>query len=83
MIPIETTERETVIWYAISVKDTSGTTDQLDIWCTENFGQGMTGLKDFPNVSKFGPDEARWGLIFGRIFFRYREDMLMFAMRWT
>lgn len=81
MTTVET--QQTGMWYAIEVKNTSGTTDQLDRWCTEHLGQGITGIKDFPDVSRFGPDEGRWGLIFGRIFFRYREDMLMFALRWT
>ncbi len=79
---IEVTERANATWYAIQISMTQGNADQVDIWCTRNFGQGLAGIKDFPKTENLGNDECRWGIVFGRVFFRYKEDMLMFMLRW-
>jgi hypothetical protein len=87
MSMVEVTEQAAGIWYAVEIKGTSArSASELDAWCTDNLGQGIIGVKQLPDISKLialGPDEFRWGMFYGRIFFRYREDMLMFMLRWS
>lgn len=79
---LEIIEKQSAMWYAVPLGMTSGRAAELDDWCTENFGQGITGIKEFPEVAAWPEDFGRWGLAFGRIFFRSKEDMLMFMLRW-
>jgi hypothetical protein len=75
-------------WYAIPIRDIASPQKKfidMDRWCTDVFGQGIVASKHFPNMANLENynDEGRWGIFHGRIFFRYREDMLMFMLRWS
>jgi len=84
---VETSPDDTQ-WYAIPIKSISSSQKkfiEIDRWCTDMFGQGIVASKHFPNMANLENynDEGRWGTFHGRIFFRYREDMLMFMLRWS
>ena len=83
MNQVLTTEQETGTWYALQLKEIPHRVDDMDAWCTDMLGQGITGMKDSPNMTSLRGDECRWGMFYGNIFFRYKEDMLMFMLRWS
>jgi hypothetical protein len=73
-------------WYSVTVKSKGESHrhkiwNEMDEWCTDICGQGATGFKDLQTNERL--QEIRWFTFAGKFYFREKEDMLMFVMRWS
>lgn len=73
-------------WYSVTIKADGESYrhrvwNDMDTWCTDICGQGATGFKDLQNNDRL--QEIRWFTFAGKFYFREKEDMLMFVMRWS